>query len=72
MMSTGTSLRKVPSHDLYDIALCLMRDYAIMYEDQHKAIEGLKRQINDKIFEWQTGLPAIARQFAPADGSSPL
>lgn len=46
-----------------------MMQQSIMYEDQHKAMESLKKRISDKIWENETGMPAISRWMKPADGS---
>lgn len=66
-MKNGTSLRKVSSLDLYDVAFYLMDVRATMYEDQHEAIQALHRRITDAIFENETGMPAVSRWMPSAD-----
>ncbi len=69
-MKHGKSIKTLPSDELYDVALYLMFEFSIMYEEQHKAMESLRKGISDKIFERETGMPAISRWFGAADGST--
>jgi len=54
---------------LYDYGYFLLTEMSLRTEEEAKAIARLEDTMGGLDFEDATGFPAIARQFAPADGS---
>lgn len=69
IIDNGRSLRSLQSKDLVDAALYLMAQQTKITEEEHKSFEKFESSIADLIYEKETGMPAITRWMAPADGS---
>lgn len=64
-------MRDEPAHLLYDFGYFLLTEMSLRTEEEAKAIARLEDTLGGMDYEDQTGFPAIARTFAPADGSEP-
>ena len=68
-LATGRDLRDVPAPLLYDVAVAALYRTATLFKEQGESQDHIDKSISDLIWEEETGLPAIARSFGPADGS---
>lgn len=57
------------SHDLCDAAYYLMIQQGLHSEDENKVIDQINSKFADLAYEEETGMPAITRWLAPADGA---
>jgi hypothetical protein len=64
-------LRDEPAYLIYDFGYFLLTEMSLRTEEEAKAISKLEDTLGGLDYEDVTGFPAIARQFAPADGSEP-
>jgi hypothetical protein len=66
LMQTGRNLRSLTARELYDVGYYLMRS-DLPTEDEAKAREKIDQAIRDKMYESETGMPAVAQWMQPAD-----
>lgn len=69
IVENGRSLRDLNSKDLVDAAFYLMSLQTKTTKEEHEVFEKFEQTISDLVYEKETGMPAITRWMAPADGS---
>jgi hypothetical protein len=69
-LATGRDLRQLDAHLLLDISYALQYEMVTTLDKEHaEVVEKLDAQYLGMVFEYETGLPAIARMVPPADGA---
>lgn len=69
IIENGRSLRELKSKDLVDAALFLMSLQTKTTKEEFESFEKFEQRLSDLIYEQETGMPAITKWMAPADGS---
>lgn len=67
MLHNGAGLGTVSSIDLPDVAYRLMVAYFSQEKNVIEAIEGLNKQLANRAFEEETGMPALTQRIPSAD-----
>jgi hypothetical protein len=72
MLNTGRRLSELDVDDMFAVSLAFLYRRTRMVEGEMEAREKLEQIFSDLAWEYETGLPAIARSgvFAAADGST--
>ncbi len=65
----GADLRHASSRILFPLAYALILEFSKTTKEEAEAMEATKKTISDMQFEYDTGLPAIARMMGPADAA---
>lgn len=65
--ATGRDLRDENARLLYDYAYFLLTEMSLRTQEEADALGKLDNTLSGLDFEDETGMPAIARQFRPAD-----
>jgi len=67
-LATGKDLRDLDARLLLEISYAMQYEMVMTLDKDHaEAIEKLDAQYDGLVFEYETGMPAIARMVAPAD-----
>jgi len=66
-MSTGRDLRYEDSRLVFNVGYAVLVDNMTLMKEQVEAIEKVDKILDDRVFEGETGLPAIAQTVPSAD-----
>jgi hypothetical protein len=69
LVQTGRNLRELDSRSLYDVGFYLMRA-TMPTKEEADARAGIDRAIRDRMYEEETGMPAVSQWMAPADAAA--